>query len=58
MTLETGKPLAGLLNDFTNVPIIANLTESIKLKTPIWDAINPRNKNIYFVLNEKIPFNL
>jgi len=55
---QTGKPLAGLLNDFTNVPIIANLTESIKLKTPMWDAINPRNKNIYFVLNEKIPFNL
>ena len=50
--------LSGLRNDFTNVPVITNLTESIKLKTLIWEAINPRNKNIYFVLNEKIPFNL
>ena len=50
--------LSGLRNDFTNVPVIAKLTESIKLKTPVWDANNPRNRNIYFVLNEKIPFNL
>ena len=51
---------AGLDGDFNRniFPVIANLTESIKLKTPIWDASNPRNKNIYFVLNEKIPFNL
>ena len=50
--------LSGLRNDFTNVPIITNLTETIKLKTPIWNALNPQNKNIYFELNEKIPFNL
>jgi hypothetical protein len=50
--------LSGLRNDFTNVPVVSKLTESIKLKTPVWDANNPRNKNIYFVLNEKIPFNL
>jgi hypothetical protein len=55
---QEDQPLSGLTNDFTNVPVIVNLTETIKLKTPIWEAINPRNKNIYFVLNEKIPFNL
>ena len=55
---QEDKPLSGLCNDFTNVPVVAKLTESIKLKTPVWDANNPRNRNIYFVLNEKIPFNL
>tara|TARA_B100000809_G_scaffold199408_1_gene199400 strand:- start:17 stop:574 length:558 start_codon:yes stop_codon:yes gene_type:complete len=55
---QEDQPLSGLCNDFTNVPIVVNLTESIKLKTPIWEAVNSRNKNIYFVVNEKIPFNL
>jgi hypothetical protein len=55
---QEDEPLSGLRSDFTNVPIVANLTESIKLKTPIWEAVNSRNKNIYFVINEKIPFNL
>lgn len=50
-------PGIGLMKDLTNVPIILGLTETANIKTPIWDATDPENRNIYFSINDKLPFN-
>lgn len=58
--LERGEediPASGLMKDLTNVPIILNLTETAKIKTPVWNALNPKTKNIYITISDKLLVN-
>jgi hypothetical protein len=58
--LERGQeniPGSGLIKDLTNVPIILNLTETAKIKTPIWHASDPKTKNIYITTSDKLSVN-
>jgi len=58
--LERGEeaiPASGLMKDLTNVPVILNLTETAKIKTPVWNALNPKIKNIYITSSDKLLVN-
>ena len=58
--LERGQeniPGSGLMKDLTNVPIITGLTETAKIKTPIWNATDPKTKNIYITSSDKLSVN-
>lgn len=50
-------PGSGLIKDLTNVPIITGLTETAKIKTPIWNATDPKTKNIYITSSDKLSVN-
>ena len=43
-------PLGGLVSDVHQVPVITDLYESVKIDPPVFDTINEKTKNIYFML--------
>ena len=41
--------LGGLVSDVHQVPVITDLYESVTIDPPVFDTINEKTKNIYFI---------
>ena len=42
-------PLGGLVSDVHQVPVITDLYESATITPPVFDTVNEKTKNIYFL---------
>ena len=42
-------PLGGLISDVHQVPVITDLLESAKINPSVFDSVNEKTKNIYFI---------